>query len=547
MSFDERYQLLELAEDAGVKTFIAREISTGKKVTAFLFVGEHAQLQAELLNQLRTADRLQLPDLIEIGDNRGTFYVIMEPQISFAELKAQAAQLKFSTPAHAENKPGEFSKVGIWRVPSSLQPAPSHAEKPLGESAIFEQKPRSAQTSAAPESFTQMYQTPAAPIGEAVPEPPEVTPEPLVAPPSVNHAPGSFTQIFQAPAAPIGEAVPKPPEVTLEPLVAPPSVNHAPGSFTQIFQAPAAPIGEAVPKPPEVKPEPLVAPPPENHAPGSFTQIFQAPAAPIGEAVPEPPEVKPEPLVAPPQTHADPGEFTRMFQAPAPPIGEPKEGTPKAEPGRSAPGSFTQMFQAAAPPIGEPSSKAPKAPPAKSAPGEFTRFFNAQSPTPAAPALPSRPEAQGSFDRIFGSGDRVTSPPSTVTGIFNQSSSIPAAKPEQTGSAVAPAPPPAFAPSGGEFSRIFGETSLEIPTLGPMQAPRAPSTQPPVNAPGEYTRMFSASSLQQEPIIAPPPAPATAPQVPAPATQSSKLVPVLIGVIVLLIAAVAVILVLMKK
>jgi hypothetical protein len=469
MSFDERYQLLELAEDAGVKTFIAREISTGKKVTAFLFVGEHAQLQAELLNQLRTADRLQLPDLIEIGDNRGTFYVIMEPQISFAELKAQAAQLKFSTPAHAENKPGEFSKVGIWRVPSSLQPAPSHAEKPLGESAIFEQKPRSAQTSAAPESFTQMYQTPAAPIGEAVPEPPEVTPEPLVAPPSVNHAPGSFTQIFQAPAAPIGEAVPKPPEV------------------------------------------------------------------------------KPEPLVAPPQTHADPGEFTRMFQAPAPPIGEPKEGTPKAEPGRSAPGSFTQMFQAAAPPIGEPSSKAPKAPPAKSAPGEFTRFFNAQSPTPAAPALPSRPEAQGSFDRIFGSGDRVTSPPSTVTGIFNQSSSIPAAKPEQTGSAVAPAPPPAFAPSGGEFSRIFGETSLEIPTLGPMQAPRAPSTQPPVNAPGEYTRMFSASSLQQEPIIAPPPAPATAPQVPAPATQSSKLVPVLIGVIVLLIAAVAVILVLMKK
>jgi hypothetical protein len=430
MSFDERYQLLELAEDAGVKTFIAREISTGKKVTAFLFVGEHAQLQAELLNQLRTADRLQLPDLIEIGDNRGTFYVIMEPQISFAELKAQAAQLKFSTPAHAENKPGEFSKVGIWRVPSSLQPAPSHAEKPLGESAIFEQKPRSAQTSAAPESFTQMYQTP---------------------------------------------------------------------------------------------------------------------AAPIGEAVPEPPEVKPEPLVAPPQTHADPGEFTRMFQAPAPPIGEPKAGTPKAEPGRSAPGSFTQMFQAAAPPIGEPSSKAPKAPPAKSAPGEFTRFFNAQSPTPAAPALPSRPEAQGSFDRIFGSGDRVTSPPSTVTGIFNQSSSIPAAKPEQTGSAVAPAPPPAFAPSGGEFSRIFGETSLEIPTLGPMQAPRAPSTQPPVNAPGEYTRMFSASSLPQEPIIAPPPAPATAPQVPAPATQSSKLVPVLIGVIVLLIAAVAVILVLMKK
>ena len=55
MSFDERYQLLELAGDEGAKTFVAREISTGKKVTVFLFVGEQARAQADLLFQLRAA------------------------------------------------------------------------------------------------------------------------------------------------------------------------------------------------------------------------------------------------------------------------------------------------------------------------------------------------------------------------------------------------------------------------------------------------------------------------------------------------------------
>jgi hypothetical protein len=79
MSFDEKYRLLELAEDQGVKTFVASEISTGRKVTVYLFVGEQAQVQADLLIQLRAADRVQFPELIEVGDNRGTPYVVTQP------------------------------------------------------------------------------------------------------------------------------------------------------------------------------------------------------------------------------------------------------------------------------------------------------------------------------------------------------------------------------------------------------------------------------------------------------------------------------------
>jgi hypothetical protein len=466
MSFDERYQLLELAGDEGVKTFIAREVSTGRKVTAFLFVGEHAQLQAELLGQLRAADPLQVPELIEIGDNRGTVYVIAQPGISFAALKDRAFNLKSTTPAHAEQLAGEFSKVGIWRVPSAPQSKSNRImEKPLEESALFEQKTLKAETQTAPGSFTQMFQATAPPIGESAPEPPKI------------------------PAPPAAEA---------------PLEKTAPGSFTQMFQAAAPPIGETAPEPPKIPAPPAAEAPLEKPAPGSFTQMFQTPVPAMGESIP---------------------------------------ATPKTSATQSSPGSFTQMFQVAAPPMGEPKPAVQQASPAQAAPGEFTRFFSSSAPTTAAPPLPTKPEAQGEFDRLFGSGDRVTAPPSSVTGIFSPSSSTP------TSSATAPAPPPAFAQPAGEFTRLFGETSSKIPAFDPVPLPQAPSPQPPSGSPGEYTRMFGAASMPVEPIAAPPqaPAPTRAPESPAPAKQNSKLVPVLIGAIVLLLVAIVIIIFSMRK
>jgi hypothetical protein len=268
--------------------------------------------------------------------------------------------------------------------------------------------------------------------------------------------------------------------------------------------------------------------------------MFQAAAPPIGEPIPEAP---PAPLSSPAQ--AAPGEFTRLFQAPAPTLNEAKPEIPPAPAPQSTPGSFTQMFQAAAPPIGEKKTEATRKAPAPLEPGEFTRFFNAASAAPPISApMPPKAESQGDFDRIFGSSERPVGSPSTVTGIFRQSSSTPAIEPKQADSASSLTAPPAFTPPPGDFTRVFGETSPGIPS--PVAAPPTPASPSPASGPGEYTRMFSAQPIPPEPIAAPTPAPVIAPESQRPVKQNSMLVPILIGVIVLLLAAIAVILVAIK-
>jgi len=203
------------------------------------------------------------------------------------------------------------------------------------------------------------------------------------------------------------------------------------------------------------------------------------------------------------------------------------------------------MFQAAAPPIGEKKTEATRKAPAPLEPGEFTRFFNAASAAPPISApMPPKAESQGDFDRIFGSSERPVGSPSTVTGIFRQSSSTPAIEPKQADSASSLTAPPAFTPPPGDFTRVFGETSPGIPS--PVAAPPMPASPSPASGPGEYTRMFSAQPIPPEPIAAPTPAPVIAPESQRPVKQNSMLVPILIGVIVLLLAAIAVILVAIK-
>ena len=443
MSFEEKYQLLELAGDEGAKTFVAQETSTGKKVTVFLFVGEQARAQADFIVQLRAVDRTRFPELIETGDNRGTPYVVTEPISGFSELKNRLFPLEAKTRETQVYKTGEFSKAGVWHVPATFQPAPGEIAKVSSESSAADSL-QTAQTSS-------------------------------------HRAPGSFTQMFQAPAAPIGEPVPESLRPPMPPAAPPPPAQPAPGSFTQMFQAPAAPIGESVLQSPKL-PTPPAAPTPAQPAPGSFTQMFQAPAAPIGEPVPE------------------------MSKAPMPPI-QPK--------------------------------------PAQPGPGEFTRFFSAaSSSSPASTPMPQKSESQGEFARVFGSGDRVTAPPTTVTGIFGASFS---ATPQKQGE-IAPTPPPAFKPPGGEFTKIFGNTMMGIPTQDPAAPMPTPGAAPsPSRSPGEYTRMFSAQPLPPEPPAEPVPAPIGTQEAPAPANRSSKMmIPVLIGVILLLLAAVAVIVIMSK-
>jgi hypothetical protein len=162
--------------------------------------------------------------------------------------------------------------------------------------------------------------------------------------------------------------------------------------------------------------------------------------------------------------------------------------------------------------------------------------------------MPKKPEAQGEFARIFGSGDRVTTPPSTVTGIFNRSPSEEALKQKQSGSSSASAPPSSFTPPAGEFTRMFGAASMETPAAAPVaQTPTPSAPQPPAGTPGEYTRMFGAQALPQEPTTTLPPPPVRTPETHAPTKRTSKLIPMLFGIILLLLVAIAIVVITMKK
>jgi hypothetical protein len=424
MNFDEKYQLLDLSQDESAKTFAAREISTGRKVTVFLFVGEQARLQSDLLESLRKADRSRLPELIEVGDNRGTPYVVTQPLSGLSELKQRLAGISGSatTPSKTARRVDEFTKAGMWRVPPVLPGDPGSLKKPAGEPAsVVRPKPPASITGEKPAGeFTRMFQSPAPSIGEAT-QPvaaPVASEQQIQAAPSPVAIPGEFTKMFQSPAPPIGEAtqpvvLPAPRE---EQKQTPPPAAAQPGEFTGLFRAPAPPMGEVTPPVvPPVPDEQKQASPTAEPAPGEFTKFFQStPPAPV------------EPAVIPAKP-GSPGQFTQIFGSgggvPAPTnirSTEPASSRIFDSSSRSVvegppaytnpPGQFTRIFGGG--PAGEqtsaPLQTAPMTPavPSAAAPGEYTRIFGAQSipppsepvpaPAPAAPApVESAPPAVG--------------------------------------------------------------------------------------------------------------------------------------------------------
>jgi hypothetical protein len=367
MRFDEKYQLLNLKEDAEAKCFDAREISTGRQVSVFLFVGEQASEQAQLIEQLRTADHSLFPELIETDRNQATPYVVTKPLSGFAELKAKTSKLQPASPIQSEHQRDEFAKAGMWRVPPERREPPlmaSDSVKPLSTSDHAENLPAA---SSLPSGFTQMFQTPAAPMREptlGLLSPSAPPPQQPAAPPP-EPAAGEFTRMFQTPAAPIGEptaeAAPPPPPssqrsapVPPKQPAAPPPQEAGPGEFTRFFQPALAPSGTV----------PVRKQPAEQ---GQFTQVFGG-------------------STSSPAAQGSPGQFTRIFETPpTAPTQQPGFIAPSAPPASAPPaGEFTRVF-------GSPVAEAPTPSPAevqpRAAPGEYTRMFGAQdAPPPAEPA-----------------------------------------------------------------------------------------------------------------------------------------------------------------
>ena len=351
MSFDEKYRLLDLIEDGSAQTFVAEEIATGKKVNVFLFVGEQASAQAQLLEQLNAADSTTFPELIETGKNNDTSYVVTQLVGGFADLKMRAQQLGSSS-SQAGLKQSEFSKVGVWRIPKMQQKQrslPDDVATPPSKG----------------QSVSGVFQIP------AQPQPPQ----PSLAPSPPEPVPGEFTRLFQSAGTSLGEETAEPKTLPLEP---------APGEFTRLFQAPAAPIGESA-----LKTESPQSPSQPQPAPGEFTRLFQtAPAPPSGQ-------------ISAPQKSPDEGQFTRIFG----------KGTAGPVPQESG-GQFTGIFQSqtAAVTPQQPRSNAPDTPPPaySPSPGEFTQIFGSpsteaqtQAAETPAPESPMTPAAPGEYTRMF--------------------------------------------------------------------------------------------------------------------------------------------------
>ena len=371
MDFYQKYELLDLLKDEGVKVFNAREIATGRQITMFLFVGEQARLHADLLEQLRASQRPGRPDLLEVGDNQGTPYAATEPLGGLADLKRMAAAAQAPPAPRAGRPPDAFTRVGVWHIPA---PTPSGAQ---GATPVTPPPPphsaaaggTAAHRQAAPGEFTRMFQAPAAPqpMGEAAP------PAPLP-----RHHAGRARRVHAAVPGAAPQPMVRPLHRRQDPHRAlrrrhrqprPASsreCSRRPRRLTWRGRSTGGKTASGVRRRRHRQPRPA-------SSRGSFSlRSRQAPA-------PEP--VFPPPPAAPTGAAAGssaPGEFTRIFG---------RGDLPAAQAAPPAGAGATQSFHAR-PEFTPPATPAPSA-----GPGEYTRMFSAQPVVQPAPPAPPAPAA----------------------------------------------------------------------------------------------------------------------------------------------------------
>jgi len=445
VSLYERYELLDLNRDDGVKTFEAREIATGRPVKVHLFVRATAPLQAALLKAIEHLEESDRQRIIERGKHEGTPYLVTDRLADYAGLSewVQAASHRSKSHAAKAVKPA-LETAGAWKVSPVPAAAETTAKAPATVPAPTPLPAPAAATrpdgSALNQQFVELFAT---------------AERPIVA-----------DSLLQTPPRPQSAAPVRPPEPVLPRAAAPVPPQAEPGEFTRMFQSPAASAPASSPATPQ-------APTAAKPEAGEFTQMFQAPKA------------------SPPQPAKEPGEFTRMFQA-APGPASPAQPAVGA---KSGPGDFTGLFETS--PAGPmPHSPAVQQPLSPQAPGssgsnrvgEFTRTFGKvdfEAPASPPPAAPAQQEP-GEFTRMFHSPGVATPPRLT-------SASAPAPLLGNTpagGGAMQgfspPAPPMAPQPSGpGEYTRQFSAPAQLTfgQTAGSPAAPLAAPASPQVFAP----------------------------------------------------------------
>jgi hypothetical protein len=380
VGFYDRFELLGLHRDDGIKTFQAQEIATGRLVQVHLFVHPDAPESVALLKKLDLLPAQESQRIIDRGENQGTPYVVTDrlmDQPGFREwLVAKTKKSAPETPPQSGMKPLEAA--GAWKIVAPPPPPPPSSPDSSLETLD--------------EQFADLFPTDERPQLPRDPSPPPEAdrtlkvPAPPAPPPPPAAAPGEFTQLFHTPAAaPQPEKPhPLPQQAQPQPRVQP-QPPAQPGEFTRMFQAPVT-----RPAPPQAQPQPPPQPAPPSAQPGEFTRMFQSPQ----RSTPQP---APVPTGPAPSSTSTPGEFTRFFETPvapgplpqSPAIQKPLAPQPPGSGGVNRVGEFTQMFGRGSVPSAPPPP--PSAPPPVAS--GATNAFAVPRPAspPAAPIIPRGP------------------------------------------------------------------------------------------------------------------------------------------------------------
>ncbi|HEV2199960.1 MAG TPA: hypothetical protein VGR73_09065 [Bryobacteraceae bacterium] len=123
MSFYERYELLELDRDDGVKTFLAREIATGRPVKVHLFVAPSSPYQAQLWRKIDQLPESERARVLDRGKHEGTRYVVTDRLVDHPGLfEWVSAGLK-----SADGKP-PLDTAGAGKAPLPAAALPSRTD-----------------------------------------------------------------------------------------------------------------------------------------------------------------------------------------------------------------------------------------------------------------------------------------------------------------------------------------------------------------------------------------------------------------------------------
>jgi len=433
-----KYEVLETVEGGGLRTFKARQVSSGRTVLCHdLSSGPNVmQLVRLVVRHLRgapTRDRSLILDMIE---EDGSVYLITEPLPGSGSLSDWLEGV--TQGPDASTAPDLDARVHISPDISK----PSSQPLPVSQSGSGQEK----SVPSEPGDFTRMFQ----PSDAAKPaEPVQVQPQ------KTSTSAEGATGIFGAPE--LDKVAPQPTVKPSRPL-------------TDAGESTKLPEGERDRGPRSRTPTEA----------GEFTQLFRAP----GQTADSTPAAIPSIMAEKPEPTGEQGEFTQVFESYK--VSGPLPSSlrqPPAIPGGSEPGEFTKIFQASDMSSGR-AGGAPALPVAiqpTEQEGEFTRIFGAGSSKspPAEPAF--RPTSAGPAASMGASAEQ---PPSAGRPLEPARQPFPPAPTAPNpvkleGAASVPSPKQPGAPPLPAIPKVSVATP-GIPRLSPRLAASVP---PPARVP----------------------------------------------------------------